>query len=515
MRQRELFYMRLRLVGRGAEPYVSDQQLATRLAQLRRQEQWMKDTVLVPRYLLPLGQEQELLSLADVATTARTRFAKLYAFVKAMDAISLEHGLGTAMLTLTLEPHWHPNPSHGSNSWSGASPQAGHRSLGHRWQAVLRDLHRFGVGLSGLRVTEPHQDGCPHWHLWLLYQPQHESIIIRTVMRYFPNKLKVRNPKGVGTGDEMFDTLDALKAERGRPLSHAKEGAQVEWCRIDRRISSGASYAMKYLLKTVDGCDDLNREVGLFGDEAAEELSPAEVKKRQAHRAAAKRVDAFRSLWGIKAAQVFGVAKCLTVWDELRRLSTRPADARLASLWALARGSEEEGRVQRNAERRGDCKSFIEALGGLAACGSAKEATKAAANAAKGSTAIELGRLAVAGTNGYGEVIGRTKGVALIERHRVQVVVGTKVHKRTGEVVARIATRTLKTIKAWAVTRLTDWSLAPKRLAGQSRLLAELRGAALLAGDVSEVPVVPLLAQTLEEALARRGWTLAPAIASS
>jgi hypothetical protein len=93
--------------------------------------------------------------------------------------------------------------------------------------------------------------------------------------------------------------------------------------------------------------------------------------------------------------------------------------------------------------------------------------------------------------------------------------VGTKVHKRTGEVVARIATRTLKTIKAWAVTRLTDWSLAPKRLAGQARLLAELRGAALLAGDATEVPVVPLLAQTLEEALARLGWTLAPAFAGT
>ena len=32
-------------------------------------------------------------------------------------------------------------------------------TMGTRWQAVLRDLDRLGVGLSGLRVVEPHKDG--------------------------------------------------------------------------------------------------------------------------------------------------------------------------------------------------------------------------------------------------------------------------------------------------------------------------------------------------------------------
>lgn len=51
MREREHFCMRLKLVGVRTEVYVSDLQLTTRLGQLRRQQEWMKQTVLVPRYL--------------------------------------------------------------------------------------------------------------------------------------------------------------------------------------------------------------------------------------------------------------------------------------------------------------------------------------------------------------------------------------------------------------------------------------------------------------------------------
>ena len=107
----------------------------------------MKETVLVPRYLCPGSDIKELLTLEQVASSPKTRFAKLYAFVKAMDDISQEQDLATGMLTLTLEPQWHPNPSHGANSWNGASPRKAHQSMATRWQSVLRDLDRLGVGL--------------------------------------------------------------------------------------------------------------------------------------------------------------------------------------------------------------------------------------------------------------------------------------------------------------------------------------------------------------------------------
>lgn len=468
LREREHFFLRMRLVGKRSEAYVSDAQLATRLAQLRRQDQWMRGTVLVPRYLPPEDEERSALTLAHVAASPTSRFAKLYTFVNAMDAIARDAGLSAGMLTLTLEPEWHPNPGYGRNSWNGASPRDAHRSMGQRWQSVLRDLDRAGVGVSGLRVVEPHGDACPHWHIWLLYLPEAEATILATVMRYLPNKLKVRAPSRRGEknteDDRMFDTRADLLAGTGRPLAYPKEGAQVELSRIDRSISSGASYAMKYLLKTVDAGEELNREVGLFPELEGESDSEKKEKHKQ-HRDAARRVDAFRSLWGINAGQLFGVAKCLTSWDELRRLADAPEHPELRHLWALARGSDEEGRIAAGAGQRGDAKAFILALGGLAACG--KPPT--------GTPRRSIGRLTEAGTNAYGEAIERTKGVTLVERTRKQVDVGSRVDSTTGEIKTKRAWRAVKTVVARVRTRLTEWVLTSARNLPFALKLAQAR----------------------------------------
>lgn len=452
LREREHFYLRLNLIGRGKETYVSDQQLSTRTRQLRNQAQWMQDTVLVPRYLECGEQAEGPLTLAQVASSPKTRFAKLYAFTKAMDELAQAEGLAAGMLTLTLEPEWHPNPSHGTSSWNGATPRAGHQVIAKRWQSILRDLHRAQIGLSGLRVVEPHKDGCPHWHLWLLYRPEVETRLLATVMQYFPGKLKIRAPSRKGQklhpDDRMYATRADLFAGCARAPSHAKEGSQIELSRIDRSISTGASYAMKYLLKTVDAGDQLNKSVDLFGNPSSEELA----QQKKAHQESAQRVDAYRALWGINAGQLFGVAKCLSAWDELRRLGVPPANAQLHTLWVLARGSDQPGRIPKGAGQRGNPRAFLEALGGLAACGKVDKDA--------GRQSIE--RLTVAATNGYGEVIRRPKGLSLVERERVSVKKG-QVDTDSGEIYERSGRRSVKSVIASVVTRTTEWVLASTR----------------------------------------------------
>ncbi|OLP06964.1 putative bacteriophage replication protein A [Rhodoferax antarcticus ANT.BR] len=478
-REREHFHLRLRLVGRSAEPYVSDVQLAARKAQLKRQLQWMTDTVLVPRYLDPEQKNDTLLSLADVSSSASSRFAKTYAFLCAMDSIASDAGLAAGMLTLTLEPEWHANPSHGASSWNGASPRAAHESLAKRWQSVLRDLNNLGVGISGLRVVEPHKDACPHWHVWLLYRPESEQAILETVMKYFPHKLKVRNPSAkrsksdaksaatlstpANACDVIFDTLAELKANAGRAPTLAKEGAQVELARIDRSISSGAGYAMKYLLKTVDGGDKLNQQTGLFpespeGETLTQRQLEKQAQRRAAHQANARRVDAFRGVWGINSGQLFGVSKCLTAWDTLRRLGTAPSNPMLCKLWSLARGGLKKGRIQANSGIRGDAKGFLTALGGLAACGKPP----------KGAVTVSIGRLTKEAMNGYGEEIKRTVGVTLVQRTRVMKVTGARTSKVTGEVKCVKAWRSVKTVLAEINIRAKEWMLVPLKNAAQA-----------------------------------------------
>lgn len=433
----------------GLETYVSEQQLLTRTRQLRLQAEWMQNTVLVPRYIDAGEQAEGPLTLAQVASSPKTRFAKLYAFTKAMDELAQAEGLNAGMLTLTLEPEWHPNPSHGTNTWNGASPRKGHQVMAKRWQSILRDLDRAGIGLSGLRVVEPHKDGCPHWHLWLLYRPEVEMRLLATVMQYFPGKLKIRAPSRKGQkrhpDDRMYETRADLRAHTGRPLKHAKEGAQVELSRIDRSISSGASYAMKYLLKTVDAGEKLNKEVDLFGTTEINELE----QTQQQHQETAQRVDAYRSLWGINAGQLFGVAKCLSAWDELRRLTLPPPEARLKSLWVLARGSDKLGRIPKGAGQRGNPRAFLEALGGLSAY----------RKPGRDDTKVSIERLTVAAKNGYGETIRRPKGISLVARVQVKVRKG-QTNRETGEIYAQSGWRSVKTIVASVITRVGEWVMA-------------------------------------------------------
>lgn len=225
---------------------------------------------------------------------------------------------------------------------------------------------------------------------------------------------------------------------------------------------------MKYLLKTVDGGDKLNKEAGLFADaEPAETTPPTEeqAQRRAAHEASAKRVDAYRSLWGINAGQLFGVAKCLTAWDELRGLGTPPRHPLLNKLWTLARGGKKKGRIAADSGVRGDAQGFIEALGGLAAC----------SKATTGGTGISIGRLTMQALNGYGETIQRTKGVTLVERSRVKVETGTRIDKSTGEIKPVLAWRSVKTVLAEVKTRVKEWMLVPAKSAAVALKLLEQR----------------------------------------
>lgn len=85
------------------------------------------------------------------------------------------------------------------------------------------------------------------------------------------------------------------------------------------------------------------------------------------------RVDSCPSIWGINQGQLFGVAKCLTVWDKVRRMSQAPKNLILRSLCAKVRGSNDEGRINKGALQPGDAVGFLMSLGGLDAARNGKK----------------------------------------------------------------------------------------------------------------------------------------------
>lgn len=450
-RAREQLFLRMALVGDKCEPYVSHMSADVRERQLKQQEIWMKNTVVVPSRSKPnSGQSNiagEPLCLAEIAKSNDDKFAKLYTFVKAIDELGREAKLSSAMLTVTLEPEWHPNPVYGVGCWNGSSPREAHKSAGDRWQAVMRDLHGYGIRMSGFRVAEPHQDGCPHYHIWMHYRPEHESTILSVVMKYFPAKLKIRDPYRDAechkSTDKMYDSRHDLINDIWRAPRNSKEGAQVELSKIDRSISSGAAYAMKYVMKSINVSNELKQQIGEGLDKSR--------KPRQedaAHENTAKRVDAYRSVWGIHQGQLFGVAKCLTIWDEFRRMTTRPKNKFLRLLWAQSRGGRQSGRIQSGSGRRGDAKSFLKTLGGLDAC---RDTSK------KNEHRLVLGRLVEEEENRYGDHITKTKGIKLMKKFQVQVKVKRPI---SGKIISvwRTHTEIVTSIK----TKILTWSFKRK-----------------------------------------------------
>lgn len=336
-------------VGKDGSAYCSVRTQAVRAIQREAQQQWLDEAKL---QAVVDGERIEL-PMKSVAKTSHQKLSRLYAFVAAMDRLAEDGGLTVALLTATLASEWHPNPAHGkaTHCWNGKTPAEASKEMGARWQNIRRDLDKRGIAVSGLWAAEPHRDGCPHRHFWLIYAPEHQREVFAAFLTHFPGKLKVRRDDAAG-GDAMIETAAGARAGVSRPLKRKREGAQVDVSIIDRDKGSGASYVIKYVSKSI-GAE------GAFDGENAKPRS----KREQGNLLA---IDAYRSLWGMRGAQFFGIKNCLTLWDELRRVTARPVQPELAALWRAARGGEKWGRIEAK-EQRGDAYAFLRLQGGLAA----------------------------------------------------------------------------------------------------------------------------------------------------
>lgn len=411
---REHLNLKLGLVGAGARQYCSEEARAQRSTQLQNQQQWLRDTTL--RAVID-GKTVEI-PLEMVAKSARQKLARLYAFIKAMELLAHEAGLKMALLTTTLEGEWHANPKFKSKGhrWNGATPAEANAELGARFQSIRRDLAKQGIKFSGLWAGEPHADGCPHRHHWVLFNPKHQQAIFAAFLRYFPGQLKLRgelDAKGGHSGDRIIETYEDAVADQSRKLRHKKEGAQVDVSIIDKKEGcSGASYVLKYVMKAVLSEADYVDLVGA-GAVAADGTTPERKGKPLSAKDARKQlrtlqsIDAHRSVWRMRSFQFFGIKNCLSLWDELRRIPEPPHEQQLRELWRLARGGEARGSILAE-QQRGDALGFLKALGGLAAAAEPEQREL-------GVDAPHRARIySVETETRYGEVGQRIEGVELV-----------------------------------------------------------------------------------------------------
>lgn len=179
-------------------------------------------------------------------------------------------------LTITCPSRFHaryedgrPNPR-----YDGSTPRDANRYLVRVWARTRAALARAGVRVYGLRIAEPHHDGCPHWHLVLFLELGAGRDLMRIVKRY------------------------AL-ADSPREPGARKRRVRFEW--IDRSKGSATGYVVKYIAKSIDG-EGVGED--LYGNKA---------------RAAADRIVAWARTWGVRQFQQIG-GPFVGTWREYRRI---------------------------------------------------------------------------------------------------------------------------------------------------------------------------------------------------
>jgi hypothetical protein len=288
-KEREKLAHKFRIIGKYGEHYVSN------LAVIERHQQLERHKSFLDRYGVTDGKQ--VIPLRELFVTGENRMAEVYVRCLGQQAVAEEQGLKALFFTFTAPSEYHPNPTTQSEKWDGKlTPLDSHKLISGQWKKLLDNLNTHGVEIFGLRTTEPHLDGCTHWH-GVIYCAEKDT-------------------------DFITERIEAYLGESPR----------TRVVRCDER-SKPASYALKYVMKSLalpaKQREEVREAMGedRLTDEDDHELSDAE----------AKRVDAWRATWGIRAYQFFGDKSRVSVWRELRKLENAPDSGLTGGIWQAAR----------------------------------------------------------------------------------------------------------------------------------------------------------------------------------
>ena len=261
--------------------YASDETVKRRLQQKAATHLLLEELTAVNQF----GQEYTLADLQALSVSnPKNRRNELMVRMAGFEAEAKRLGDVAEFYTITC-----PSRMHRSLAASGTlnpkydqtSPKEAKQYLQKQWEKTRAALHRRGIHVYGFRIAEPHHDGTPHWHLLLFLCPEHVARVRETLRHY---------------------ALQVDSEEAGAQ-EHRFRVEAIDWSR-----GTATGYVAKYVSKNIDGyaidCD-------LYGRDAKD---------------SAFRIEAWASCWGIRQFQQIG-GPSVTIWRELRRLSSVPAGA--------------------------------------------------------------------------------------------------------------------------------------------------------------------------------------------
>lgn len=205
------------------------------------------------------------------------------------------------------------------------TPKDGQAWLCSTWAKCRAALARRGLGVFGIRVAEPHQDGTPHWHMLIWCKPGMWAAVAAIMAHYWLED----------DGDEPGAQEHRFKAK----AMHA---------------GGAAGYVAKYISKGIDDAGAVSFDGHV--DELPEDRRIV-IDQADMFGGGAARVRMWARAHGIRQFQGLGQPP-VTVWRELRRVDegALPAgDGVMRECWEA---------VNREGERRACWLVYMERQGG-------------------------------------------------------------------------------------------------------------------------------------------------------
>ncbi|WP_163557144.1 replication endonuclease [Halomonas sp. NO4] len=333
-----------RVLGRvhdRAGIYVSDEGYRARRRQVARNARLLEAVAAVNE----LGQEYTLAELAEVGlANPNNRRAELMLRIADTEAEAIRLGHVGLFVTLTCPSRFHAvwrGTARQNPKWEGAErpdPRQAQAHLQNLWARARAKLGREGIGIYGIRVVEPHHDGCPHWHLLMWCEPDNAPAVTAILRAYALED----SPEEVARRPGDTDAKAAAREQvRFKPVT------------IDTARGSAAGYVAKYISKNING-EQFERGAvdGDHLDAYGHDLTSS-----------APRIEAWASTWGIRQFQFFGLPS-VTVWRQARRIR----DAADLLQWMEERDPDAAavavlGRIWKAADS-GDWAGYLREMGG-------------------------------------------------------------------------------------------------------------------------------------------------------
>lgn len=284
--------------------YVTDEAVRTRGDQRQRNDSLLKSLI---AYCEETGEVVDLDVCAAASVSNPTnRRNETMARLRGMHEYAKACGDTVTFWTLTAPSRCHmwttvdkekhiykPNPN-----YDGSTPTEVQAYLCKVWARARAAINRRGLGhrVFGFRSAEPHHDGCPHWHMLIFGEEEAVAAATEIVRLYALQE----SPDEPGAQERRFKNMPL--DINGSPIG----------------------YVAKYIAKNIDG----------YGMEGLESHDADGVTIDEA----IARVDAWRSLWGIRQFQFFGVGS-VTAWRELRKIKEKP-DGPIFDAWSVAHSAD-------------------------------------------------------------------------------------------------------------------------------------------------------------------------------